>query len=109
MIAVELREREFQSDRPEDGAEEEMTSEYVDLGEQIVDVAQWANDAVVLALPTTILCRADCEGLCPRCGRDLNEGPCGCPPPEPDDRWSRLRDLLPPGLAGEEAPPGAEA
>ena len=106
-VPVRVRDREFQADQPDEGAEEDMTCEYVDVPEQTVDVASWASDAVVLALPTTILCRPDCLGLCPTCGKDRNEGPCACPPPAPDDRWARLRDLLPADLA-EPAPPGAE-
>lgn len=38
----------------------------------------WQN--LYLALPAKRLCREDCRGLCPRCGRSLNDGPCGCPP-----------------------------
>ena len=95
-VHVAAREREFQADRPEAGAEEEMTSEYVDMHEHTVDVDRWASDAVVLALPQTIVCREDCKGLCPTCGHDLNEGPCDCPPPPPDERWAALRDLIPP-------------
>jgi uncharacterized protein len=34
---------------------------------------QWLLDASVLPL-----CRPDCKGLCPTCGAELNEGPCGC-------------------------------
>jgi uncharacterized protein len=44
------------------------------------------------ALPMQPLCRPDCRGLCPRCGQDLNRGPCACPPEE-DERWTPLRQL----------------
>jgi len=39
------------------------------------------------------LCRADCRGLCPRCGSDLNESQCGCEAPAVDDRWAQLGTL----------------
>src|SRR5271156_5321009 len=42
------------------------------LVDSTVDVSGWARDAVVLALPEKILCRADCAGLCPECGKNLN-------------------------------------
>ena len=42
-----------------------------------------------LEVPEKILCREDCLGLCPRCGANLNDGPCGCPP-ESDPRWGAL-------------------
>jgi len=35
-------------------------------------------------VPDAPLCRSDCRGLCPRCGADLNAGPCGCGTAEPD-------------------------
>jgi uncharacterized protein len=44
----------------------------------------------LLAQPRYVLCREDCKGLCPRCGKDLNEGPCDCPP-RTDSRWESLR------------------
>jgi uncharacterized protein len=43
----------------------------LDLGEEI-------REALLLELPMTPRCREDCRGLCPACGADLNEGPCGC-------------------------------
>jgi len=43
-----------------------------------IDLEKTAYDALVLALPTKILCREDCLGLCPSCGKNLNEGPCSC-------------------------------
>ena len=68
--------------------DEDLDSEYLD-GEAL-DVAAMARDALVDLLPATILCRPDCAGLCPTCGADLNLGPCQCPPPSPDSRWSAL-------------------
>jgi uncharacterized protein len=52
------------------------------------------REALILAVPKFPLCRAECRGLCPRCGADLNEGPCGCRP-EPDARWAALETLRP--------------
>ena len=45
-----------------------------------VDLSEAIREEVGLAVPTYALCREDCAGLCPRCGADLNEGPCGCDP-----------------------------
>jgi hypothetical protein len=39
--------------------------------------------------PRWVVCREDCRGLCPRCGKDLNAGACGCPAPV-DPRWGGL-------------------
>jgi len=48
---------------------------------------------IVLSMPPKLLCKPDCAGLCQRCGRNLNEGPCECKP-EGDPRWAALQDLL---------------
>jgi uncharacterized protein len=53
------------------------------------------REHLILAQPEYMECRSDCRGLCPRCGADLNEGPCGCGEPEPDERWAKLRGLKP--------------
>jgi uncharacterized metal-binding protein YceD (DUF177 family) len=37
--------------------------------------------------------REGCKGLCAQCGKDLNEGPCDCPPPTRDDRWQALKNV----------------
>lgn len=44
--------------------------------------------------PFRILCREDCAGLCPRCGKDLNEGSCQCESDEIDPRLAPLKDIL---------------
>lgn len=49
---------------------------------------------IVLAMPPKMLCRPECEGLCQRCGTNLNEGECGCKP-EIDPRLSALLDYVP--------------
>ncbi|MBI4614940.1 MAG: DUF177 domain-containing protein [Planctomycetes bacterium] len=46
----------------------------------VVDLTSTLRDALVLAVPSRLLCRPDCAGLCPRCGADRNEGPCRCTP-----------------------------
>ena len=61
-------------------------------GEEI-DLAPLVHEQAILALPTIPLCAEGCRGLCPRCGADLNAGPCGCPPPAPDPRLAPLRAL----------------
>jgi hypothetical protein len=48
----------------------------------IVDVNALGREALVLAMPDQVLCSADCRGLCPQCGADLNKGPCPCEPLE---------------------------
>ncbi len=46
-----------------------------------LDLREQARETLLLEVPMTPWCRPDCRGLCPRCGADLNQGPCGCAPP----------------------------
>jgi len=48
------------------------------------------REEVLLAVPLNPQCRADCLGLCPQCGQNLNQATCACAP-QPDHRWSPLR------------------
>jgi uncharacterized protein len=85
---VEVDAREV--DQP--GGGEELSSPYLD--EDQLDVKAWARDALALALPTQIVCREDCLGLCAICGENLNQaGPDHAHEPEPDPRWAALREL----------------
>ena len=91
-MPVAIDAREYQADHPEVGAESEEVCDYLQGDE--LDVGAWAGDAIVLSMPHKILCREDCQGLCPSCGTNLNTGTCQCPPPEADNRWSALQQLV---------------
>ena len=62
----------------------------------IVHLGPQLTEAVLLAEPQQALCNDGCLGLCPRCGANLNQGPCGCPPDPVDDRWAKLARLRDP-------------
>jgi DUF177 domain-containing protein len=51
------------------------------------------REQVLLAVPLKVVCREDCKGLCPTCGKNRNTEPCSCAPPLGDPRWSALKDL----------------
>jgi len=51
------------------------------------------REQVLLALPLKVICRQDCKGLCPHCGKNLNVETCSCAEPAEDPRWSALKDL----------------
>ncbi|MBD3221173.1 DUF177 domain-containing protein [bacterium] len=59
----------------------------------VVDLSEPVREAILLALPQQRVCRDDCRGLCPQCGADLNDGPCGCEDDDIDPRWDGLPDL----------------
>jgi DUF177 domain-containing protein len=87
-LDVEVDAREVDQGGTED---EEMLSPYV--SEDDLDLGRWAHDAVLLALPNQILCRADCAGLCPTCGEPLNDNPDHHHDDAPDPRWAKLKGL----------------
>ena len=60
----------------------------------ILDITEVIRQYALLTIPMKPLCRADCRGLCPACGADLNKGPCTCQTQSPDPRWEALRRLL---------------
>ncbi len=72
---------------PADG----LRSDYVT--DNHLDAAAWVRDAIALELPEQILCRPDCAGLCPGCGKDLNVEPHEHSEREPDPRWAALGEL----------------
>ena len=59
----------------------------------ILDVSEAVRQYALMAIPLKPLCSETCAGLCPTCGKNLNEGPCQCPAAVPDPRWARLRNL----------------
>ena len=89
VVERDLDVREYQATSP--GGAEELTIPY--LAENRLDLSAWARDALVLSLPEQILCREDCAGLCPVCGRDLNREPHTHDEHEPDPRWAALAEL----------------
>jgi len=72
-------------------AGDDLTSEYV--VDDHLELSAWARDAIALALPDQILCRPDCAGLCPVCGKNLNAEPHEHPGEGPDPRWAALEAL----------------
>jgi len=60
----------------------------------ILDLTEVVRQNLLLALPMSALCSPQCRGLCPACGANLNEGPCGCQREQDDPRLAALRDLL---------------
>ncbi len=89
-LEAQVDAREVSQENTDD---EELRSPYV--ADDELDLGRWAHDAAVLALPTQLLCRPDCAGLCPVCGESLNDAD----PAEhehetePDPRWAKLREL----------------
>jgi uncharacterized protein len=51
------------------------------------------REQVLLAAPVKVICRENCKGLCPHCGKNLNLEQCSCAEPMEDPRWSALKEI----------------
>ena len=84
-----------QENAPED---KELQLQQADLSADVLqgdelDLSELAREQILLSLPEQAFCREDCRGLCPFCGKDLNEGGCDCADDEVDPRWAALKGL----------------
>jgi len=75
----------------DEGASDEIT--FIPPDADFGDVTDEVRDALLLALPIKPLCSEDCRGLCPLCGKNLNEGACTCRQERTDVRWNKLLAL----------------
>jgi uncharacterized protein len=89
VLEVPIAAREYQATNPE--GSDELRNPYLEADN--LDLGAWARDAVALALPDKILCRAECAGLCPVCGKNLNEEPHTHDEEQSYSRWSALEAL----------------
>lgn len=62
--------------------------------DNIFDLQEYLRQSILVAVPIKPLCEEACKGLCPRCGANLNDGPCECPPAEEDSPFAALRSLV---------------
>jgi uncharacterized protein len=88
-LEIDTKAREFHD--PTGSGGESLHSDYV--VEDKLDVGAWARDVLALAIPDQILCRPDCAGLCPVCGKDLNVDPHEHVEERTDPRWAALEGL----------------
>jgi len=84
-----------QENAPED---KELQLQQADLSADVLqgdelDLSDLVREQILLSLPEQAFCREDCHGLCPVCGKDLNEGDCECENDEIDPRWAALKGL----------------
>ena len=74
---------------PEDDEEATRIDEHHEL-----DLTEVIRQDLLLALPPFPVCRSQCAGLCPQCGKNWNEGPCECKDESIDPRFQVLKQLL---------------
>lgn len=59
-----------------------------------LDVDRLVYLEVLICWPLKVLCKEDCKGICSRCGKNLNEGPCGCKEEPKDPRMAAISDIF---------------
>jgi len=92
-LDLTFREEYLPAEESGKGNEQELTNTELDLGfytNDELDITELVKEQILLAVPMKPLCRDDCRGLCTRCGKDLNRGPCGCRKKEIDPRLAPL-------------------
>ena len=73
---------------------EEIFDSYVMDRDGKLDVDEALREELLISFPMRLLCNEDCRGLCPKCGKPLREGDCGCPTKEIDPRLAVLQKWL---------------
>ena len=69
---------------------EENVDEYAVVRAGFLDLDELIGEEIFLTFPMRVLCSTDCPGLCPKCGKPLRLGDCGCQKREIDPRWAIL-------------------
>lgn len=94
-VEVEVEE-EFASEGagPEVVTVDREEPEAAAISDYVLDLHEFARQQIMVNMPMAALCRPDCRGICPQCGRNLNQGQCGCEAQGSDGRWAKLGQLL---------------
>lgn len=76
-----------------EAVEEDTNIHYLTPDQDKIDLSEDVKELTLLALPMKHLCDENCKGICPKCGKDLNEGPCNCKDDEINPVWEPLLKL----------------
>ena len=74
--------------------DEDKLDEFAIIEDGFLDMDEQLREQLEMEFPMRFLCTEDCKGLCPKCGKNLNEGECNCDHTEIDPRMEPLRKLL---------------
>jgi uncharacterized protein len=83
---------EHRTGKVEGSFDPDLVDEETYSGKEI-DLNPAVREQILLQIPNPPVCREDCRGLCVRCGKDLNEGECGCDRAVVDPRWAALKGI----------------
>ena len=73
---------------------DEGNDDYIETPDFTVELDETVISDILLNLPSKNLCKEDCKGLCPQCGKNLNGGACGCETKTVDPRMEILKQLM---------------
>ncbi len=82
------------SHRLVESLEGDYNDEYIETTDYKLDLSELVTTDILLSLPSKYLCKRDCQGLCQKCGHNLNLGECDCDKREIDPRLEALKELL---------------
>ena len=82
---------QFSDDVPRDSDDPDYR--IISFSDVEIDFTMDIRDAILLAIPTKILCSEDCKGLCPQCGQNLNCKTCKCVVETINPQWTALMTL----------------
>lgn len=73
---------------------EDSGDDYIEAPDYTLDTDALLRDDILLEFPSKFLCKDSCKGLCPKCGKNLNEGECCCVKQEGHPAFAALSELL---------------
>ena len=94
MAPIERRMHYSFSHKLIESLEEDYNDDYIEAPDLSLDLDELVSSDILLELPSKFLCRGDCQGLCQKCGHNLNLGDCDCDKAEIDPRLEKLKELL---------------
>ncbi|MEW6715606.1 MAG: DUF177 domain-containing protein [Nitrospirota bacterium] len=96
LLSADFEEEYLPAPEVSGAVEQELTAEEIDSGfysGDEINIEDLIREQLLLAVPMKPLCKPDCRGICPKCGKDLNDGPCGCKEDEIDSRLMPLKKI----------------
>jgi DUF177 domain-containing protein len=79
--------------RNDDAGNESENVTYISRDVDYINIRNDVRDYAMLSIPMKKLCKEDCKGLCPKCGKNLNESKCNCSTEQTEFRWQPLMEL----------------
>jgi len=87
---IETSGQKYIADKSESEEKDDGENFYITESDGIIDLNDFIVEFIGIAVPFKYLCSEDCRGLCPKCGKNLNEGVCSCPSKEKNPAFKIL-------------------